>query len=89
MWGDQNYCLVEGFLGEVDGVHRLFTHQCDTSGGHSGSPIYQWHISLDQGWRPQIVGLVSSSSVARRITESDVNGILDFGVSLGLAKLTD
>jgi hypothetical protein len=87
MWGDENYCFVEGFLGEVNGIHRLFRHEADTSAGHSGSPIYQWHVSLDQGWRPQIAGSVShhasGENYARRVVEHDL--LVDLGVSIGLA----
>lgn len=90
MWGDENYCFVEGFLGEVNGIHRLFRHEADTSGGHSGSPIYQWHVSLDQGWRPQIAGVIShhasGMNYARRVVEQDL--LVDLGMSMGLAFTT-
>ena len=87
LWGDKNYCFVEGFLGEVDRVHRIFRHGCDTSPGHSGSPIFQWRISLDQGWRPEIAGIMSHSyqdeNYARRIVASD--RLLVLGISFSLA----
>ncbi len=90
MWGDQNYCFVEDFLGFVDGIHHLFQHDADTSPGHSGSPIYQWHVSLDQGWRPEIAGVMShhafGNNYARRIVEQDL--LVDLGFSIGLDVLT-
>ncbi len=59
MWGDTKYGHVAGLLApDGHGVHRVFRHDLDTSGGHSGSPIYQWKATLN-GWRPEINGLVS------------------------------
>lgn len=75
LFGDSNYCKVLSFAGSVNGVHHLFRHSCDTSGGHSGSPIFQWIFSLDQPPRPEIVGVVSHHdgvrNYAKRITTSD------------------
>jgi hypothetical protein len=89
MFGDANYCWVDHFLAPVDSVHRLFSQSCDTSGGHSGSPIYQWRVSLDQGWRPEIAGVVShhayGNNYARRIVENEE--VLDLAVSLGIALM--
>ncbi len=85
LWGDSRYASVDGFLAEVDGVHRLFTHSADTSAGHSGSPLFQWHVSVDQGWRPEVVGIVShhqrTRNYARRIMADEI--LPDFGRSVG------
>ena len=90
MFGDANYCWVDHFLAPVDSVNRLFSQSCDTSGGHSGSPIYQWRVSLDQGWRPEIAGVVShhayGNNYARRIVENEE--VLDLAISLGMTLLT-
>lgn len=88
MWGHDGYCFVQGFLAPVGTVHRLFEHECDTSSGHSGSPVYQWRVSLDQGWRPEIAGIVShhafGNNYARRIVGSD--SFLSFAASLTLTS---
>jgi V8-like Glu-specific endopeptidase len=42
MWGQSGSCLTGGFFGTVNGYHRNFWHGCDSSGGHSGGPMYSW-----------------------------------------------
>ena len=89
MFGDANYCFVDHFLAPVDSVKRLFSQSCDTSGGHSGSAIYQWRVSLDHGWRPEIAGVVShhasGNNYARRIVDNEE--VLDLAVSFAIAWL--
>ena len=87
MWGDQVYARVLGYLAEVNGIHRIFEHSADTSRGHSGSPLFQWRVSIDQGWRPEIVGIHShyaqGQNYARRIVQGDL--LAHFGLSIGAA----
>lgn len=50
MYGDANYCGTGGFSSAVDsyGLSLYGYHSCDTSGAHSGSPLYR--LTNDGHW---------------------------------------
>lgn len=89
LYGDISYCGIGEFssLG-VDGWNRLVTHSCDTSGGHSGSPVYHYYFdSSTTKYYPVVVAINSYTTCgpclvnnsfaaeARRITPDVVDTI--------------
>lgn len=90
--GDSNNCSMGSYSAQgPDGWNRLITHSCDTSAGHSGSPVYHYFFdtSLNR-WVP-VVAMVhvasecqtctlfdSHPSIARRHTPTELNVISFF-----------
>jgi V8-like Glu-specific endopeptidase len=42
LWGHDFSCATGSFFNSVGGWNRNFYHGCDSSGGHSGGPLYSW-----------------------------------------------
>lgn len=42
LWGQSFACDTGSFFNDVNGWNRNFYHGCDSSGGHSGGPLYSW-----------------------------------------------
>lgn len=62
LYGDINQCILGPFsFTGPDGWNRLINHFCDTSAGHSGSPIYQYFLDSQLG---QYVPVVTAVHVA-------------------------
>jgi V8-like Glu-specific endopeptidase len=82
MFGDTTGCGIGGYSSSKDGwgIPRRVKHSCDTSGGHSGSPLYEYN-SAAGAWVVSAVhtGYDGSSSTtpnyATRITHEWSNDI--------------
>lgn len=79
LYGDTAACGLGSFrFPGPDGWNRLFNHSCDTSGGHSGSPIYQYLFDSKLGKTVPVVDAVHVASECDGGGDSPVCGVLDF-----------
>lgn len=69
LYGDMYSCRLGNFLAQApDGWHRAIDHSCDTSAGHSGSPMYLYY-TLPQSGRtfPMVVAVHFGSRCDRDV----------------------
>lgn len=79
LYGDTATCKFGAFsFSGTDGWNRLFNHSCDTSGGHSGSPIYQYFFDSNLGKTVPVVSAVHVASQCDGGGNSPVCGLFDF-----------
>lgn len=79
LYGDTATCGLGSFrFPGPDNWNRIFNHSCDTSGGHSGSPIYQYFFDSKLGKTVPVVDAVHVASECDGGGNSPVCGPLDF-----------
>ncbi|GIV76704.1 MAG: hypothetical protein KatS3mg050_1098 [Litorilinea sp.] len=79
LYGDTANCYPGTFRFQgPDGWNRIFNHACDTSGGHSGSPIYQYFFDNSLGKLVPVVDAVHVASECDGGGNSPVCGVFDF-----------
>jgi Trypsin-like peptidase domain len=61
LYGDLNKCDVGDYqFPDSEGWARLADHSCDSSGGHSGGPIFHWFHNQAQNTLDPVVSLIIS-----------------------------
>ncbi len=70
--GDTKNCTIGSYSAQgPDNWNRLITHSCDTSAGHSGSPVYHYFFDTTLNkWVP-VVAMVHVASQCQACTPSD------------------
>jgi V8-like Glu-specific endopeptidase len=78
LYGDTATCKFGAFtFAGADGWNRLINHSCDTSAGHSGSPVYQYFFDTKLGKTVPVVSMVHVASQCDGNTTPPC-GLLDF-----------
>lgn len=72
LYGDMYACRLGNFLAQgPDGWHRAIDHSCDTSAGHSGSPMYLYYRHAQSGLTFPAVVAVHFGSRCDRDVDGD------------------
>lgn len=80
LYGDLNTCKLGAFNNPgPDNWNRTINHTCDTSGGHSGSPMYQYYYdgALNR-YVPVVVGVHYGSRCDKNFDSDEICNLFDF-----------